>query len=347
MVRIQTAQRYAALLLAAVALIGGAGQAVADETPAPQQRTVGLGTAGPEGLDGRTSFVFAIKPGESVKDRVAVLNYTTDPLPVRIYSADGFTTEAGALDIAAESVKRSDVGRWASLEPRTVTIPARKKLSDPPAVRLVPFTVKVPADATTGDHIGAVVVSLPNPKSAKGNLVVDQRLAMPITVRVVGEVNPQAEVEVLRAEQTGRWAALVGGTSRVTYRVTNSGNTVWSGVPTVTVSGPFGLLSRSVVEAPVERLLPGSSVERTVAVSGVASLVVLEAEAVVVPAAEVADPFDAATGSAYFWAVPWLWAVIIAAIWVGRWLWKRRSKRGGPIDDHDDVELLEKEEVPA
>jgi hypothetical protein len=233
---------------------------------------------------------------------------------VRLYAADGFTTDAGSFDVLAAGQKSDSVGRWTSLKPQTVRIPGRTDESVPPAERLVPFSLKVPRKAPPGDYVGAIVVSIPTPSAKPGNLVVDRRLAMPITVRVVGEVTPRADVDIVSAEQTGRWQSLIGGTTRITYTITNSGTTVWDGDSTLSVSGPFGLFERSADDARVERLLPGETLTRVVEVSGVPSLIRPVATVDLTPSPESAEPFEAVSDSQAYWAVPWWWLVIAAAL---------------------------------
>jgi hypothetical protein len=120
----------------------------------------------------------------------------------------------------------------------------------------------------------------------------------------------------------------------VTYTLKNTGNVRLGVEPAVRVTGPFGLLPQYADGKKADELLPGSSVEQTVAVDDVWPLVF---ESVTVSATAVAstgldDPgIGTVTGSAHAWAVPWALLAIVLIV-VGAWLLlrRRRQHRGTP-----------------
>ncbi len=70
-----------------------------------------------------------------------VANRGKDPLTLGVYAADGFTTEAGQLDLVTKGAKSIAVGAWVHAGKDSVTIPAGKTVK-------VPFTVTIPENAT-------------------------------------------------------------------------------------------------------------------------------------------------------------------------------------------------------
>src|SRR6478735_8094716 len=155
-------------------------------------QTYGIGPATTSGLDRRGTFVFSAKPGTVIKDHVALVNYTTKPQKARVYASDAFTTSTGSFDVLAAGARSTDVGSWTDLEPRTVTVPGRKKATDvQPGTLILPFTLTVPERATAGDHAGGIVLSV-RTSSAEGvnSVVVDRRVGTRIYVRVAGPLDP-------------------------------------------------------------------------------------------------------------------------------------------------------------
>ncbi|MFE4252205.1 hypothetical protein ACFRU3_22385 [Streptomyces sp. NPDC056910] len=221
--------RLRALCGAAVLLTAGAGVPAAAAGTAPAwsvSPSAGGGTRPAQ--DGRPYFYAEGVPGTVLQDEVAVTNPGSRPLTVRLRGADADNTGTGALSLRTRS---TDTGAWITFARREVKIPARTRAE-------VPFTVTVPADATPGDHPGAVVASANGRDSG-----------VSVHLRVSGPTLSALTVERVR---------VAGG--RISYDLVNRGNTVLTPRLAVRADGVLGrALDRRPRTLPVE-LLPGRRV---------------------------------------------------------------------------------------
>ncbi|MFG3369968.1 hypothetical protein ACIPWY_15680 [Streptomyces sp. NPDC090032] len=215
----------AAVLLAAVA---GAAPVAAAATAPAWSVTPSAGGGTRPAQDGRPYFYAEGVPGTVLQDKVAVTNPGDSPLTVRLRGADADNTGTGALSLRTKS---TDTGAWITFARREVKVPARTRAE-------VPFTVTVPADATPGDHPGAVVASANGRDSG-----------VSIHLRVSGPTLSALTVERVR---------VTGG--RISYDLVNRGNTVLTPKLAVRADGVLGrALDRRPRTLPVE-LLPGRRV---------------------------------------------------------------------------------------
>lgn len=91
--------------------------------------------------DDRSSFSYAVNPGGTVEDTMVVTNRGRNPLRLAVYASDGYTTDAGQLDLLTRDKRSTGVGVWTHPKVTSVTV-APGKSAD------VPFTVTVPGNAT-------------------------------------------------------------------------------------------------------------------------------------------------------------------------------------------------------
>ena len=315
-------------------------------------QTFGIGPANVKGLDQRPAFVYEGRPGALIKDRFALVNYTTAPIKVRVYSSDAFTTENGAFDLLAADRTPTEVGAWSSLKPRTLTIPARsKRVGAPPALLTIPFSVRVPKTVTPGDHAGGIVASVqtrPAAQAGANSVVVDRRVGTRIYVRVPGALDPQLTITDVRATYAGTLNPIGSGAVRVTYRVKNTGNVVLSAAQRVRVTGLLGTQAQAPALADLNQLLPGGDVLLATTVTGVLPTIRVSAVVDLAPYAGTTDSkqsFPGVSASASTWAIPWtLVALIIVAIATAYYL-NRRRRRTLPdivsdLSELDDVVMV-------
>ncbi|MFI6264272.1 WxL protein peptidoglycan domain-containing protein [Micromonospora sp. NPDC051006] len=322
--RTATLLRTTALsLLAAVAAVGvGAGPAVAaDGNVAWTVRTASnsYGAA-------RSSYSYNVNPGGMVEDAMVVANRGPAPLNLSVYAADGFTTDAGQLDLLTKDKKSVAIGAWAHPGAGNVVI-------QPGKTAQVPFKITVPDNATPGDYVGGILTSLTQPDQAQG-INVDRRLGIRIKLRVGGELKPSLAIEDLKVKYDGTFNPFSKGDATVTYKIHNIGNAALSGQQAVSVSGPFGSLRAEAGEigAPPE-LLPGESWNVTVPVHGAAPAVRLAATATLTPlltdASGSTTSLEPVRVTAHGWAIPWtllLLLVVLAAVVTGAVLLRRRNR---------------------
>jgi len=306
----------------------GASPSVAPKKPATA--AFGLGPATAKALDDRPTFVWSVTPAGTLTDHVALLNYSNQPLTLSLYAKDAFNAPSGALTLQAKNVQAKDAGSWITLEipggASTVTVPARSTV-------IVPIALTVPSTASPGDHTAGIITSLTAAATAtNGNQTVnpnlEQRVAVPVEIRVSGPIRPKLEIQSIKASYGQTLNPVGGGHASVSYHVVNTGNTNLGGQEAVTISGLFGTtLHAKAPDIPV--LLPGSSVIESVSVSGVLPEFLMTAHVTVtplVPAGNVDPGLVVARNSRHFWAVPWLLLGIIAAGLVGWRQWRRRRR---------------------
>ncbi|MBM0233555.1 DUF916 domain-containing protein [Micromonospora sp. STR1_7] len=316
--------RTAALsLLAAVAAAGvGAGPALAaDGNVAWTVRTASNGYG-----EARSSYSYNVNPGGVVEDAMVVANRGPAPLNLAVYAADGFTTDAGQLDLLTRDKKSVAIGAWAKAGAGNVVI-------QPGKTAQVPFTISVPDNATPGDYVGGILTALTQANQTEG-INVDRRLGIRIKLRVGGELKPNLAIEDLHVTYDGSSNPLSKGVATVTYKIHNIGNAALSGKQTLSVSGPFGVLRVRAgdIAAPPE-LLPGESWNVSVPVRGVAPAVRLAATATITPL--LTDVSGSTTSlkpvqaTAHGWALPWMLVlalVVLVAVVVGAYLYRRRNR---------------------
>ncbi|WP_328465001.1 WxL protein peptidoglycan domain-containing protein [Streptomyces sp. NBC_00448] len=304
--------RTVALVLLTLLAVAGlpAGSALAADTDATWTVRTGSGSYGAD----RSSYSYTVNPGGRVEDTLVVANRGKAPLTLDLYAADGFTSDAGQLDLLPRAKKSVAVGAWLHTDRKSVEIEPGKSVD-------VPFTVTVPDRATPGDYVGGVLTALTQPDDAAG-INVDRRLGIRVKLRVSGELTPGLAVEDVHVGYSGPLTPFAKGDTVVTYRVHNTGNAVLSARQAVSVAGPFGLLRTEAGKvAAMPDLLPGESRKVTVPVHGVEPGFRLSARVTLTPVAVDAsgsttelEPVRATGGG---WAVPWLLTLLVVALAAG------------------------------
>ncbi|WP_395244717.1 WxL protein peptidoglycan domain-containing protein [Agromyces sp. MMS24-K17] len=313
-----------AAALAAGAALAGAAPAAAEEGP---DVTWGVRPAAYDGDDARQNYAYQADPGETIEDAIIVANHDTAPIELDVYAADGFTTAGGQLDVATRDARAVDIGKW--------LLPAADRIVVQPGEAVeVPFTLAVPANATPGDHAGAILTALTRPDEDEG-LTVDRRLGIRIHLRVGGELAPALAIENLRVDYGGTLNPFGSGEATVAYTVRNAGNVRLSAAQAVTLTGPFGMLPVAATGVdPVPELLPGETWPVTVRVAGVVPAFGLTASVALDPSAPEGTERapKRVEASATTAAVPWTLLVLVLLVAGGIALWivlgrKRRAAR--------------------
>lgn len=335
-----------ALLVALPVGAEGAGAASPPTTGVAAPATGTGGTAGPDEADAltwsvrptptedepdRSNFSFDLEPGATVHDSVRVRNYGTEPLPLAVYASDAVTTASGGLDLLPAGEVPTDIGSWIVLDTSTIEIPPQGYVD-------VPFTMVVPRQAESGDHVGGIVTSsrAPATNSDGQAVVVDRRLGNRVQVRVEGELRPALAVADVDVGYTGTVNPVGAGRLRVRYTVTNTGNVRAGASQRIVVPGRFGFPGREVQLGDMGELLPGDSLDFDVEVPDVWGTLRTEARVELQPTATRAgDVFAAdtagATAAASSWSVPWTLLLLIAVlaltpVW-RRWARARRARQ--------------------
>ncbi|MBN9178586.1 MAG: DUF916 domain-containing protein [Microbacterium sp.] len=311
--RLQSAVRLSAAVLAATALFGvllpAASVHADDASPGADDVTWTVRTESNGFGKDRTSYVYAVDPGQSISDALVVSNHGTAPLQLEVYAADGYTGAGGQLDLLTVGEGSIGVGAWTRPSASTVTVAAGDSAT-------VPFVLAVPGDATPGDYVGGIVTSLGS--SADQGISVDRRLGIRIGLRVSGTLAPSLAIEHPEVGWGGAWS-LGTGTATLTFTLHNTGNTTMGAQQSASISGPFGWFATDAGDVPPEvQILPGETRDVQIAVPGIAGMLALvgsvTATPIVVDASGSTTALDPLTAQATGLAVPVLLLVIVLVV---------------------------------
>ncbi|WP_445269250.1 WxL protein peptidoglycan domain-containing protein [Streptomyces sp. DSM 41634] len=214
----------------------------------------------------RAYFFHQGAAGTALADSVTILNSSDRDLTFQVFATDAMNTPAGgAFALLPAETRPKDVGAWIALPPETagtVTVPAKGRKD-------IPFTVKVPADATPGDHVGGIVALNTAvegvQQDGKVQVGVKRSVGARLYFRVPGPLTPGLSVEDVRISRSAPLLPWVkDARATVSYTLVNRGNVVVE--PKVTVSAE-GLFGRDVLDRPARELkltlLPGQRIELT------------------------------------------------------------------------------------
>ncbi|SDE16191.1 WxL protein peptidoglycan domain-containing protein [Glycomyces harbinensis] len=305
--------RRPALTTAALATLLVASPAAAQEDTDPAPATWGVNPSGRDGPDGRAAFDYALDPGETVIDFVGVSNFSTEPITLRLYASDAYTTETGAFDLLPADEEPLDVGSWIGFNEETLTIEPQTRLD-------VPFALTVPADATPGDHVGGIVAAVTEEAADAegGDVLVERRVGARVHLRVSGELDPGLAPDTEDATYHYEWNPIEPGSLTFDYTVENTGNVRLQGELVARIGGPWDLLEREVVIAELPQILPGDTFEGTADIDGVWPLARLDLRLDVRPeavdAADLESRLPSRSDETALWAPPWPQAAVAAAL---------------------------------
>lgn len=299
--------------------------------------TFGIQPAHAQGRDARPEFSWGVTPGATLKDHVALVNYSKRRLPLSVYPTDAINTDEGGFGLLTSGQDPTDVGSWIDLPRRSrhVVVPPRSR--NKPGELLFPLSVEVPADATPGDHSGGVVAVLTTQsQNQEGtNVKLEQRVGTRVFVRVAGEVHVSLAASKVHVDYHDSLNPIGRGSATVNFTVTNNGNVNVGATTAVDVNG---LISDSSASAPtIPLLLVGNSVDMSVNVPAVLPQFLMSAKVTTTPVVngtDAAEPREPATASVSFWAIPWvlLGTLLALALLVIGGLWWRQRRQASIAD---------------
>ena len=287
----------------------------------PAVSTFGVQAATQYKVDTRPHFAYTAVPGADIVDYVAVSNYSSAPLSLRIYAGDAFTNQDGGFDLTASNAKPRDVGTWVTIANPSVTIAARTRA-------ILPFRLAVPANASPGDHVGGIVASLTitNRGTSGDQVTVEHRLAERIYLRVPGALRPSLAVSEVHTSFAGPLNPFGRGEASTSYRITNTGNVRLGAKVAAQFHGLLG--STSAGTRSVAELLPGSSQVFT----GSGRLLPAFRASTRIAVTPIRLAADGEAGSAFtvtrgFWTLPWSLLCLLAMAAVTAAVLRRRPAR--------------------
>jgi hypothetical protein len=294
----------------------------------------GLGPASKTKIDGRSYFNWSATPGAMLTDHVAIVNFGTTAVTLRVFVTNAVSTIHGGTTFVPPAKAIGGPADWVRLHlpghSQIVHLAPRSKI-------IVPITVTIPRNAPPGDHVGAVIAALTSLIQSKNHAKVHlvQQVADRIIARVSGKLRPRLSVVNLHVAYSDPLSPLATNTATLSFTIRNTGNELLGGNVTVSVHGLLGSTETrsNVVKVPV--LLPGGSDSERIQVHGVYPEIHMLGKVSVAPLV-VQGQYDQGlsiyTGQAGFWAVPWIALVILilliamfAAVWLRRRRWLRSA----------------------
>ena len=268
----------------------------------------------------RSAIHLIAGPGQTVSDTAVLTNYSTDTLPFNVYGSDAYNTKVlGTFTLHPPNVKPKDVGTWISLPVDHYDLPGCH-------VAEFHFTVKVPLNASPGDHAGGIVALNLSPDTGQQpgtNFSVQRGEGIAVYVRVPGPLHPGVAAANVGATYSSSPLGFGSSTAKVHYQVVNTGNEVLNGQSQVTVKNIFGSTVHTFRPVAIVALIPGGRM--TVSEPKFSGLPFFGPVHLDVKMTTTAT---SSTGSAQFWIVPWLLIlIVIVVLALLFYFWRRRRKR--------------------
>ncbi|MEU4671819.1 DUF916 domain-containing protein [Amycolatopsis sp. NPDC023774] len=295
----------AAVLLAAGFAVTTVMPAAAQDTASQDTVPWAVSTADNEFGADRVNYSYTAEAGEQVHDGLKVVNNSTAPLELAVYTADAFTRPDGQVDLLARDKKSVGVGAWARAASDHVKLGPGESAD-------VPFTIAVPPGTKAGDFLGGIVTSV-----QQGT--VERRLGIRIRLRVGGDLTPALSVEDAHVDYSGTVNPFGTGDAKLSYTLHNTGNAITAARQSASVSSLFGAWTTPAAAIPDSpQLLPGETWHVSVPVHGVVPAGRVAAEVSITPlltdASGSVAPLAVVPGSAGGWAVPWTLLVVLVLL---------------------------------
>jgi hypothetical protein len=334
--------RVVAVALVVMGLVGvGAGSTVAgpvpaaESSPAPSESSANATTwaiqpSTEEGPDGRVSLRHAIEGGGEVSDVVAVTNFSDRAATFAVYASDGVVTADGSFDVLPADQEAVDAGTWITISPVDGSTPREGGgvVLEVPAGATVtlPVQIRVPDNATPGDHPAGIVAELV--RADAGGVQLSSRVGLRVHLRVAGDVVAALVPEGVTVTYTPSWNPFAQGTVTVEFAVANAGNVRLGAETVASIAGPLGVAPEEVVVEQRE-VLPGQAAVVTAEIPVAPFFYAwgeISTTPVVVGEDDVATVLSGGTTSFTVWTVPWSQLVLLAAL-VGAFLLVRALRR--------------------
>ena len=292
----------------------------------------------------RSAIHLLAGPGQTVSDTAVLTNYSDQTLDFDVYGSDAYNTRRlGVFTLNPPNVHPKDVGSWITLPVNQYDLPGRTTTE-------FHFEVKVPINATPGDHAGGIVALnlAPNTSPTGTQVAVQRGEGIAVYVRVPGPLHPGVAAANVGATYSSSPLGFGSSWAKVHYQVVNTGNEVLNGKVQVVATDIFGSTVHTFKPVPIVALIPG------------------QREGIVEPKWNGLPFFGPvhlkvimtttsikATGDAQFWIVPWLLILIVVLVLIALFVWWRRRRRKRladqepPEDAQETADSVPSEGEPA
>lgn len=133
-------------------------------------------------------FIHTLEPGDIQKEGVLVVNNTAEQKTVLVYGVDTSSSTDSSFACKQFSQEKDAVGAWITLEKSEVTL-------EPGTNELVPFTIRVPQNASVGEYNGCIVIQEKKEKSQAGSgASLSFRTGLRVAITIPGELTRKLEI---------------------------------------------------------------------------------------------------------------------------------------------------------
>lgn len=244
-----TLRRRAALVVVIALAIAGA-LASSAQAAGPSFSVEQLNTS-----NSKPYFVFDGHPGHELVSRIRVTNTGTSGGTAKLYPVDATTGQTtGAVYRDARDPRR-EVGAWVSLDTASVELGRGES-------REIGFRVRVPGDATAGQHLGGIVAEnatlrrAGTPKRSRGRFRINIRSLTVLAVQV-NLPGPKAVGMAIGGVKQG---GSQGGYEAILVNLSSSGNYLLKPSLTMTVKNAGGTPVQSFAKK-LDTFLPKTAVD--------------------------------------------------------------------------------------
>lgn len=196
-------------------------------------------------------FHYSADAGETISDTLHVNRkylYGQEPsLDVSYYAVDGHMTSDGFISMESEFENQKYIGAWTVLGIKSEKIEYK---SD------IPFTIKIPKNATPGQYIGGFVLTqkedetLAAPSAPNNMTKVRLRYATSIRIDVKGEFDTSFEISNVDYKKDD-------GRLKLSFDFINTGNVIHEFTGAYFLDGIF---KEESISLPLKKVMPGETV---------------------------------------------------------------------------------------
>lgn len=157
-------------------------------------------------------FSVKLNPGESASLTASVVTVNSMPLALTAYVTNALSVANGGFGAGTQTDTLRAPASWIEFAPTSFKLGSNDTID-------LPFTVTVPADATPGEYVAALIAQTDGPIAIHGSGALNQviRSAIPVLVTVPGTLTARFTLQAPGVTVTGGQATLV-------IPVANTGN---------------------------------------------------------------------------------------------------------------------------
>lgn len=195
----------------------------------------------------RAYFIRSVPRGGSFTDQVIVSNTASQPVTLRVYPVDGLTGATSGVVYGNRGDQLNGAGQWVTPAVGQVTVAGSSQ-------QTVAFTVRVPGNATSGQHLAGLALQDIHSGKSSGRFSVTEVLRTVVGIEI-GVPGPRHSRVALQSFSI----APIQGTTypSVVVGLTNSGTMLCKPTLAVTLKGPGGEQNAT---RKLDTVLPGDSI---------------------------------------------------------------------------------------